>query len=247
MASREDVVIATKVQQPMAPGPNGSGLSRGAILTQVEASLRRLGTDYIDLLQIHRADPVTPWEETLSTLDDLVRAGKVRYLGASSMFAWQFAKALFLAERRGWARFSSMQDHFNLLYREEEREMLPLCRDQGVAVLPWSPLARGRLTRDWGDETDRSRSDATALTRYQDSSAREIVSAVASIAEQRGVPRAQVALAWLLSVRGVVAPIVGATKQHHLEDAVGALAVELSREETHKLESAYRPQAIAGH
>jgi aryl-alcohol dehydrogenase-like predicted oxidoreductase len=247
MIRRDEVVIATKVHGRMGPGPNGGGLSRAAIMTQVDASLRRLGTDYIDLYQVHRADPDVPWEETLEALHDLVKAGKVRYIGASSMYAWQFAKALWLADLNHWTRFATMQNHYNLLYREEEREMLPLCRDQGVGVIPWSPLARGRLTRPWDDATERSQTDDTALRRYQDPSIREIVETVAGVAEQRGIPRAQVALAWLFSRPGITAPIVGATKPHHLDDAVAALDVQLSNDEIAALETPYRPQAIAGH
>jgi 1-deoxyxylulose-5-phosphate synthase len=247
MVRRDEVVIATKVNERMGAGPNGAGLSRGAIMTQVDASLRRLGTDYVDLYQVHRADPSTPWEETLATLHDLVRAGKVRYLGASSMYAWQFAKALYLSDLHGWTRFVSMQDHYNLLYREEEREMLPLCRDQGIGVMPWSPLARGRLTRPSGEITRRSERDATALRRYQEDSSQEIVDAVGEVAERRGSPRGQIALAWLLSRPGITAPIVGATKPHHLEDAVAALELRLSKDEIALLEGRYRPQAIAGH
>jgi aryl-alcohol dehydrogenase-like predicted oxidoreductase len=247
MVRRDEVVIATKVGLPMGPGPNGAGLSRGAILTQVDASLRRLGTDYIDLYQIHRADPDTPWEETLQAFDDLVRAGKVRYLGASSMYAWQFAKALCLADQHNWARFVAMQNHYNLLYREEEREMIPLCRDQSIGVTPWSPLARGRLARSWDETTDRSKTDAAAHERYQDPSLRHIVEAVSALAEKRGVPRAQVALAWLLSRPQVTAPIVGATKPHHLDDAIAALDIEISDEEAATLEAPYRAQEIAGH
>jgi len=247
MVRRDEVVIATKVNEWMGPGPNDAGLSRGAIMTQVDASLRRLGTDYIDLYQVHRADPWTPWEETLEALHDLVKVGKVRYIGASSMYAWQFAKALYLADLHNWTRFVTMQNHYNLLYREEEREMMPLCRDRGVGVIPWSPLARGRLARPSGEVTGRSQSDATAQKRYRDSSSREIVDAVGVVAEQLGVPRSQVALAWLLSRPGIAAPIVGATKPHHLADAVAALEVRLTEHDIAALEAPYRPQAIAGH
>jgi len=247
MVPRDQVVIASKVGLPMGPGPNGSGLSRGAILTQVDASLRRLGTDYIDLYQIHRMDARTPWEETLETLHDLVRMGKVRYLGASSMYAWQFAKAQHLAAQHGWTRFTSMQNHYNLLYREEEREMNPLCRDQGVALTPYSPLARGRLARPWDDQTGRSQTDAAQLQRYQDPSLRAVVDAVSAVSAQRGVPRAQVALAWLLSRPGLTAPVIGATRQQHLADAIAALDILLSDAEVQQLESPYRPQAISGH
>lgn len=247
MAPREEVVIATKVCLPMGPGPNGAGLSRGAIMTQVDASLRRLGTDYIDLYQVHRADPNTQWEETLEALHDLVKVGKVRYIGASSMFAWQFAQALYLADLHNWTRFMSMQNHYNLLYREEEREMIPLCRDQGIAINPWSPLARGRLTRAWDDSTERSTTDAAQRERYQDPTLRGVVDEVSAVAEERQVPRAQVALAWLLSRPGITSPIVGATKQHHLRDAVSALDISLSDEEVARLEAHYRPQEISGH
>jgi aryl-alcohol dehydrogenase (NADP+) len=242
---REDVVLATKVHGRMHPGPNGAGLSRKAILRELEASLRRLGTDYVDLYQIHRWDPNTPIEETLEALDSAVRAGKVRYLGASSMWAWQFSKALHLAGEHGWHRFVSMQDHYNLLNREEEREMLPLCADQGIGVIPWSPLARGRLTRDWDESTARSETDAFGKRLYSESD-RVIVDRVAEIADQRGISRAQVALAWMLSKPVVTAPIVGVTKDHHLDDAVAAVDVQLSEEEIARLEEPYTPHAVAG-
>lgn len=247
MARREDVVIATKVGWPQ--GANGSGLSAREIRAQLDASLRRLGTDYIDLYQIHRADPGTPWEETLEALHAAVVAGKVRWLGASSMYAWQFATSLYLADLHGWTRFVSMQDHYNLLYREEEREMLPLCLDQGVGVVPWSPLGRGRLTRPWSgdDATARSQSDTTSRTRYQDESSHAVVDAVGDVAAARGFPRARVALAWLLSRPAVTAPIIGATRLEHLEDAVAAVDVVLSADEIDALEKPYRPQTIAGH
>ncbi|MDQ1748100.1 MAG: 1-deoxyxylulose-5-phosphate synthase [Frankiaceae bacterium] len=245
MTSRDDLVIATKVHGRMRPGPNGAGLSRKAILTEVDASLRRLGTDYIDLYQIHRADPKTPWEETLEALHDCVRAGKVRYLGASSMYAWQFTKALYLADRHGWTRFVSMQNHYNLLYREEEREMLPLCRDEGIGVIPWSPLARGRLARPWDETTERSQSDEFGRTLY-DESDHAVVDAVGAIAERRGLARAQVALAWLLAQPGLTAPIVGATKPHHLDDAVAAVDLSLDDDELAALAAPYRPQPVRG-
>ncbi|MGW9192481.1 aldo/keto reductase [Micromonospora chersina] len=247
-ARRDDVVIATKVHGRMGPGPNRGGLSRKHIMSEIDASLRRLGTDYVDLYQIHRLDPGTPIEETLEALHDLVRAGKVRYLGASSMYAWQFAKALWAAERHGWTRFVSMQNHYNLLYREEEREMLPLCLDQGVAVIPWSPLARGRLTRDWGERTARVESDefGRALYARTEENDRAVVDAVARIATERGVPRAQVALAWVARNPAVTAPIVGATKPHHLTDAVAALELELTDEEVAALEAPYVPHPVAG-
>jgi aryl-alcohol dehydrogenase (NADP+) len=242
---REDVVLATKVHGRMRPGPGGAGLSRKAILRELEASLRRLGTDYVDLYQIHRWDPHTPIEETLEALDSAVRSGKVRYLGASSMWAWQFSKALYLAGEHGWHRFVSMQDHYNLLNREEEREMLPLCADQGIGVIPWSPLARGRLTRDWDETTNRSENDAFGRKLYSQGD-RVIVERVAEIAGQRGISRAQVALAWMLSKPVVTAPIVGVTKDHHLDDAVAAVDVQLTDEEIARLEEPYTPHAVAG-
>jgi len=240
LTRRDNVVITTKVWENMGPLPNGRGLSRGAILTQVDASLRRLGTDYIDLYVIHRADPHTPWEETLQTLDDLVRAGKVRYIGASAMRAWQFAKALFLQQRHGWAQFVSMQNHYNLLYREEEREMIPLCVDQGVGVTPFSPLARGLLARPWAEVTGRSTTDPTLERRYGERD-RPVVDAVAKVADRHGVPMAHVSLAWLLSKPGVVAPVVGTTKPRHLEDALAGLDLRLSNEDMAELESPYEP------
>ncbi|MXN76590.1 aldo/keto reductase [Burkholderia sp. 4701] len=246
---RDDVVIATKVFHRMRPGPNGAGLSRKAILTEIDHSLKRLGTDYVDLYQIHRWDYHTPIEETLEALHDVVKAGKARYIGASSMHAWQFSKALYTSKLNGWTPFVSMQDHLNLLYREEEREMLPLCDDQGIAVLPWSPLARGRLTRDWDATSARLESDVFGKTLYEAhaDSDRAIVEAVAAIAHARDVPRAQVALAWLLQKSGVTAPIIGASKPRHLEDAVAALSLELSAEEIAALEAPYVPHAVAGH
>ncbi|MEV4813123.1 aldo/keto reductase [Micromonospora avicenniae] len=245
-ARREDVVIATKVHGRMRPGPNGAGLSRKAINAEIDNSLRRLGTDYVDLYQIHRFDHATPIEETLEALHDLVKAGKVRYIGASSMHAWQFAKALYLADLNGWTRFVSMQNHYNLLYREEEREMLPLCADQGIATIPWSPLARGKLTRDWDATTARTESDEFGRTLYSgyEDADRAIVETVAAIATNRGVSRAQIALAWVAG--NVTAPIVGATKPHHLDDAVAALDIELTDEEIKALEAPYRPRPVAG-
>jgi aryl-alcohol dehydrogenase-like predicted oxidoreductase len=243
--NRDEIVLATKVHARMRPGPNGAGLSRKAILSELDASLRRLGVDYVDLYQIHRWDDFTPIEETMAALHDVVKAGKVRYLGASSMYAWQFAKAQHLAERNGWTRFATMQNHYNLLYREEEREMLPLCADLGVAVIPWSPLARGRLTRDWDADTARSETDEFGKTLYVDED-RLIVERVAELAAERGVPRAQIALAWLLRNPVVTAPIVGATRVEHLEDAFAALDVVLSDDEVERLESGYRPHPIAG-
>jgi aryl-alcohol dehydrogenase-like predicted oxidoreductase len=246
-ARRDEVVIATKVFSPMRPGPNSGGLSRKAILTQLDASLARLGTDYIDLYQIHRFDNATPLEETLEALHDVVKAGKVRYIGASSMYAWQFSKALHLQRAHGWTRFICMQDHYNLLNREEEREMLPLCADERVGVICWSPLARGRLTRDWGETTRRSESDGFARALYShDASDQAIVEAVASVAAQRGVSRAQVALAWLAHNPVVTAPIVGAASIAHLDDAVASLDIELTDDEVKQLESPYVPRAAVG-
>jgi aryl-alcohol dehydrogenase-like predicted oxidoreductase len=221
-------------------------LSRKAVMTEIDASLRRLGTDYVDLYQIHRYDPRTPVEETMEALHDVVKAGKARYLGASSMYAWQFAKAQHTAERNGWTAFVSMQNHYNLLYREEEREMLPLCADQGVGVIPWSPLARGRLTRDWDATSARSETDEFGRGLYQPDDQR-IVEAVGAIAAGRGVPRAQVALAWVASRPGVTAPIVGATKAQHIADAVAALALRLTDEEVRQLEQPYTARGISGH
>ncbi|HEX4150756.1 MAG TPA: aldo/keto reductase [Steroidobacteraceae bacterium] len=248
-ARRDEVVIATKVFFPMSPGPNGRGLSRKAIFTAIDASLRRLGTDYIDLYQIHRWDYSSPIEETLEALHDVVKSGKARYLGASSMFAWQFSKSLHLARQHGWTPFVSMQNFYNLLYREEEREMLPLCADAGIAVLPWSPLARGRLTRDWNVETERTRTDVyvNKLFEHHAEADRKVVEAVAAVASSRGVPRAQVALAWLIQKPGVTAPIIGAAKPQHLDDAIAALELELTDVELAQLESPYVPHAVSGH
>ena len=248
-ARRDEVVIATKLCLPMRDEPNGKGLSRKAVFTEIDNSLRRLGTDYVDLYQIHRWDYDTPIEETLEALNDLVRVGKVRYIGASSMHAWQFAKAIYTSRLHGWSEFVSMQDHLNLLHREEEREMLPLCIDQGIAVVPWSPLARGRLTRDWDDVSERSKTDAFGSTLYTQAvdADRKIVEEVARIAKARGVPRAQVALAWVAQKRGVTAPIIGASKPQHLTDAVAALSLRLSDEEIKALEAPYVPHRIAGY
>ena len=243
--TREEVVLATKVHGRMRPGPNGAGLSRKVILHEIDASLTRLGTDYVDLYQIHRWDPLTPIEETMEALHDVVRAGKARYLGASSMYAWQFSKAQHVAERHGWTPFVSMQDHYNLLNREEEREMFPLCVDQGVGVLPWSPLARGRLTRPWGTATTRASSDTFGGTLYDDSD-REVVDAVLAVAQARGVPAAQVAMSWVASRPAVTSPIIGATSVRHLEDAVAALDLVLDDAEVKALEGPYRPHGIAG-
>jgi aryl-alcohol dehydrogenase-like predicted oxidoreductase len=246
---REEVVIATKVHGAMGDGPNSRGLSRKHIMWQIDESLRRLGTDYVDLYQIHRFDPATPLEETLEALDDLVRAGKVRYLGASSMHAWQFSKALHLQRANGWSRFVTMQDHYNLVNREEEREMLPLCADERVGSLPWSPLARGRLTRDWDATTARSETDEFGKTLYaaQEDSDRRVAAAVAEVAEARGVPRAQVALAWVSRNPVVTAPIVGGTKASHIEDAVASLDLELTDDEVALLEEHYVPHAVVGY
>jgi aryl-alcohol dehydrogenase-like predicted oxidoreductase len=250
-AKRDEVVIATKVFFPLRKDVNARGLSRKAILTEIDASLRRLGIDYIDLYQIHRWDYTTPIEETLAALDAVVQAGKVRYLGASSMFSWQFCKALYLADRHGWTRFVSMQNHYNLLYREEEREMMGLCLAEGVGVIPWSPLARGRLARAWDERasTERAGSDEVGKTLYTNAEEadRLVVERVGEIATARGLPRSQVALAWLLQKPGVTAPIVGATKPHHITDAVDALAVKLSAEEVTRLEEPYVPHPVAGH
>lgn len=246
-ADRDEVVIATKVHGAMRQGHNAGGLSRKAIMTEIDHSLRRLGTDYVDLYQIHRFDSRTPIEETMEALHDVVKAGKARYIGASSMWAWQFAKALYTADANGWTRFVSMQDHYNLLNREEEREMLPLCADQGIGVIPWSPLARGRLTRDWDDVTARSETDAFGSRLYDTGpSDRVVVDRVGEIASERGVNRAQVALAWLLSKPAVTAPIVGATKPHHIDDAVAAVDVMLSKDELNRLEEPYVPHPVVG-
>ncbi|GAA5029941.1 aldo/keto reductase [Streptomyces siamensis] len=246
LARRDEIVIATKVNGGMHDGPNARGLSRKAVMTEIDNSLRRLGTEYVDLYQIHRFDPATPVEETMEALHDVVKAGKARYIGASSMYAWQFSKAQYTARLNGWTRFVSMQNHYNLLYREEEREMLPLCEDQGVGVLPWSPLARGRLTRDWDTATARSRTDEFGRNLYLDGD-REIVDAVARIAAGRETSRARIALAWLLHRGVVTAPVVGATEPLHIEDAVAAVEVELTDKEIEELERAYTPRAISGH
>jgi 1-deoxyxylulose-5-phosphate synthase len=247
-APREEVVIATKVNGRMRPGPNGAGLSRRVIMTEIDASLRRLGTDYVDLYQIHRWDNRTPIEETLEALHDVVKAGKTRYIGASSMYAWQFAQALAIAERNGWTRFVSMQNFVNLLYREEEREMLPLCSAEGIGVIPWSPLARGRLTRDWDDKSARSETDDFGRRLYAKSADadKKVVARLTEVASRRGMPRAQIALAWLLAKPVITAPIVGATKLQHIDDALAALEVKLSTEEISLLEEAYVPHAVAG-
>jgi aryl-alcohol dehydrogenase-like predicted oxidoreductase len=248
-ARREEVVIATKVHGVMRPGPNGGGLSRKAILQEIDASLKRLGTDYVDLYQIHRWDGATPIEETMEALNDVVRMGKARYLGASSMHAWQFAKAQHVAEKHGWTRFVSMQNHYNLLYREEEREMVPLCRDQGVGLIPWSPLARGHLAR--GPEakgTKRSETDRFGKTLYSAMAEADqrVIAALDGLSKARKLPHAQIALAWLLAKDLVTAPIVGATKMEHLETAVGAVGVRLSEEEVTALEASYVTHPVAG-
>lgn len=244
-ARREDIVLATKVHGRMRKGPHGAGLSRKAIMFEIDASLRRLGTDYIDLYQIHRWDPRVPIEETMEALHDIVKAGKALHIGASSMWAWQFAKAQHAAERNGWTKFISMQNHYNLIYREEEREMLPLCLDQGVGVIPWSPLARGLLTRDPDASTARRETDEFGKTLYGTANM-EIVTEVARIAEARGVPRAQVALAWVARHPAVSAPIVGATKPQHLTDAIAAVDLVLTDEEARALEAPYTPQPVYG-
>jgi aryl-alcohol dehydrogenase-like predicted oxidoreductase len=251
MLTRDEVVIATKVFMPMTPGENGGGLSRKHILSGIDASLRRLGMDYVDLYQIHRWDYRTPIEETMEALHDVVRAGKARYIGASSMFAWQFAKAQAAADRHGWTRFVSMQPHYNLLYREEEREMIPQCVDMGVGVIPWSPLARGVLagnrSRDGQHHTTRSGSDPFTDYLYSQPTDFDVVERVAEVAKERDVPPAQIALAWLLHKAGVTAPIVGATKPRHLEDALAAERLELSDEEVSRLEEPYAPHPVLGH
>jgi aryl-alcohol dehydrogenase-like predicted oxidoreductase len=247
-ARREEVVIATKVFYPMREGPNARGLSRKSIMTEIDASLQRLGTDYVDLYQIHRWDKHTPVEETLEALHDVIRAGKARYIGASSMYAWQFCKAQYVARLNGWTRFASMQNHYNLLNREEEREMMPLCAAEGVGVLPWSPLARGRLTRDWGETSNRMETDEFGKTLYvtAEDADRRVVERVGEIAAKRGVPRAQVALAWVAQKTFVTAPIVGASKPQHLDDAVAALSLNLTPEEISSLEEPYVPHPVVG-
>ncbi len=249
-AKRDEVVIATKLFGKMNDRPNGGGLSRKAILSEIDNSLKRLGVDYVDLYQIHRWDYETPIEETMEALNDVVRAGKVRYIGASAMFAWQFQKALHVAEKHGWARFVSMQNHYNLIYREEEREMMPLCRAEGIGSIPYSPLASGRLTRDWSSEsTARSESDSIAKGKY-DSTAetdQQVVQRVAEIAEKHGASRTHIALAWLLQKAPVTAPIIGATKLGHLEEAIGALSVKLTAEDVAYLEEPYVPHRVVGH
>ncbi|TCL72629.1 aldo/keto reductase [Rhizobium sp. BK251] len=245
---REAIVLATKVYNRMRPGPNGAGLSRKAIFDEIDNSLRRLGTDYVDLYQIHRWDYTTPLEETLEALHDIVKAGKARYIGASSMHAWQFAKAVYTQRLNGWTQFVSMQNHLNLLYREEEREMLPFCADQKIGVIPWSPLARGRLTRDWDDNTARIETDEVGKRLYTHTADadRKVVDAVGAVAKARDLPRAQVATAWILQKSVVTAPIVGASQPNHLKDAVAAVSVKLSPEEVAALEAPYVPHQVAG-
>jgi len=247
-AKRDELVVATKVYNRMRPDPNGRGLSRKAIMAEIDHSLRRLGMDYVDLYQIHRWDYTTPIEETMEALHDVVKAGKARYIGASSMHAWQFAKAQRVAERHGWTRFVSMQNHYNLLYREEEREMMPLCEDEGVGVIPWSPLARGRLTRPWGEQTARTENDEVGKRLYAqtEQADRAVIEAVGEIAARRGVPRAQVALSWVAHKSPVTAPIVGASREGHLDDALAALSLELDAQEIESLEAPYQPHPVAG-
>ncbi len=247
-STRDDVVIATKVSGRMRPGPNGSGLSRRAIMTEIDASLRRLGTDYVDLYQIHRWDYQTPIEETMEALHDVVKAGKARYIGASSMYAWQLSKALAAAERHGWMRFVSMQNYLNLLYREEEREMLPLCQMEGIGVIPWSPLARGRLARDWDVTTVRAQTDEFGRSLYAKSADtdRQVAEALGQVAAHRGVPRARVALAWVLRKPCVTAPIIGATSIDHLDDAIAATTISLTSDEIAQLEAHYVPHEVTG-
>lgn len=247
-ANRDEIVLATKVHFRMHEGPNGMGLSRKAIMSEIDKSLKRLGTDYVDLYQIHRWDYNTPIEETMEALHDVVKAGKARYIGASAMYAWQFLKAQHVAEMNGWTRFVSMQNHYNLIYREEEREMMPLCKSEKIGVIPYSPLASGRLTRDWSETTHRSETDMVQKSKY-DATAdadRVIVERVAEIAAERAIPRVQVALAWLLQKQPVTAPIVGATKISHLEDATAALSINLTPEEIASLEEPYVPHRVVG-
>ncbi|MEZ5726918.1 MAG: aldo/keto reductase [Burkholderiaceae bacterium] len=247
-ARRDEIVVATKVRNAMRPGPNGGGLSRKAIFQEIDASLGRLGLDYVDLYQIHRWDHGTPIEETMEALHDVVKAGKARYIGASSMHAWQFAKAQHLAERHGWTRFVSMQPELSLIYREEEREMLPLCADQGVGVIPWSPLGRGRLTRPWGQHTPRIATDVfgTGLFEHTEAADRRVAEALAAVAGKRGAPLAQVALAWVLRKPEVSAPIIGASRPTHLDDAVAALELSLEDAEVEALEAPYAPHGVVG-
>ncbi|OIR62437.1 oxidoreductase [Bacillus sp. FMQ74] len=248
-ANRDEIVLATKVHQRMHEGPNGAGLSRKAIMSEMDKSLKRLGTDYVDLYIIHRWDYHTPIEETMEALHDVVKAGKARYIGASAMYAWQFQKALHVAEKNGWTKFVSMQNHLNLIYREEEREMLPLCKEEKIGVTPYSPLASGRLTRDWSETTHRSETDQIQKSKYDATAEadRLVVDRLAAIAEKHGVPRSHIAIAWLLQKEPVTAPIIGATKMSHLEDAVRALSIKLTSEEMAFLEEPYVPHPIVGH
>ena len=247
-ANRDEVVIATKVHGKMHDGPNGSGLSRKAIMSEIDKSLKRLGTDYVDLYIIHRWDYNTPIEETMEALHDIVKAGKARYIGASAMYAWEFQKALHVAEKNGWTRFVSMQNHLNLIYREEEREMIPLCKDEKIALTPYSPLASGRLTRNLSETTKRSETDQIAVSKYgsTEEADRLVIERLAAVAERRGIPRLHIALAWLLQKEPVTIPIIGATKLSHLEDAVPALSVKLEPEEIAFLEEPYVPHKVIG-
>jgi aryl-alcohol dehydrogenase-like predicted oxidoreductase len=246
MARRDEIVLASKVYNRMRPGPNGAGLGRKAIMSEIDNSLRRLGTDYLDLYQIHRWDYATPIEETLDALNDVVKAGKTRFIGASSMFAWQFAKALFTSDLNGWSRFVSMQSEVSLVAREEEQEMIGLCQDQGIALIPWSPLGAGKLTRPWAELTHRSRTDMFNKTMYdvKDGGEPDIVAAVAYLAQSRGVPMAQIAMAWLLHKDGITSPIIGASKLEHVQDAVAAVDLRLSADEIATLEAPYRPKGV---
>jgi aryl-alcohol dehydrogenase-like predicted oxidoreductase len=246
LAPRQEIVLATKVFGRMRPGPNGQGLSRAAILTEIDNSLRRLGTDYVDLYQIHRFDPFTPVEETMQALNDVVRAGKARYIGASSMWAWQFSKLQHSAEVNGWTKFVSMQNQVSLTYREEEREMLPLCDDQGIAVLPWSPLAGGKLTRPWGTETKRATTDRYNKSMYEKTGDRDVVEAVEALAKARKTSMAPVAMAWVLQKPVVTSPIVGVSKMSHLEDAIAAVDFELTADDVKALEAPYKSLHVAG-
>ena len=247
-ARRDEVVIATKVFNKMHDGPNGMGLSRKVIMTEIDKSLKRLDMDYVDLYLIHRWDDNTPIEETMEALHDLVKAGKVRYIGASSMYAWQFQKAQYVAEKHGWTKFVTMQNHLNLIYREEEREMIPLCKDMGVALTPYSPLASGRLTRDWMETSTRSETDAIAKLKYDATKGadRQVVERLSQVAEKRGVPRAQIALAWLLQKEPVTIPIIGANKFSHIETAVAAISIQLTAEEIDFLQAPYVPHQVVG-
>jgi 1-deoxyxylulose-5-phosphate synthase len=248
--SRDEVVIATKLYNPMRSDPNGRGLSRKAILSEIEHSLKRLGTDYVDLYQIHRWDYDTPIDETMEALNDIVRSGKARYIGASSMFTWQFAKALYVSELHGWSKFVSMQNHYNLIYREEEREMIPFCRDQNIALIPWSPLARGFLAGNrekQGGQTTRSKTDDYAKDMYYQDDDFAVADRVSEIAKSRSLPNMQIALSWVLAQPGITAPIIGASKPHHIDDAVAALSVKLSEEEINRLNELYRPHRVLGH